>query len=115
MFGRYVKISNITELNWLPVLESIDFAIARYAHKAINNNRWPKYLKIETVINERITRSRNDGPKIKHGEKSSFQEQARIVFNDLPKCIREQENFNIYTSEARKFYKDKAIARCLSL
>jgi len=64
----------------------------------------------------RDLRSNDDGPKLKFSnEKLSFQDQA-TVFNSLSKNVRDiYDDVKRFTFEAKRFCKDKALARSLSL
>ena len=73
-----------------------------------------QHLHTETVKHIRSLRSRNSGPKIDYAEKHTFQDQSAI-FNDLPLNTRQIIDKNVFSREARGFYKDKALARALSL
>ena len=110
VLGRFAKENDILLLNWLPIREYIDFAVSRATHQALHSPFWPSYLRVETFTYLRVTRLSQDGVRIKHGVPYSFQDQAR-VFNILPKSVREQESLSIFTSQVRKFYRDKAIVR----
>ena len=114
VLGRYAKLTDTVNLNWLPIIENIDYNIVKFAYQALHDKHWPTYLHTETVKYQRNLHSCNSGLKIDYAEKQTFQDQAAI-FNDLPLKVRqcnEKRNFN---REARKFYKDKALSRALSL
>ena len=49
------------------------------------------------------------------GEKNNFRQQADEIFNTLPVNIRICENKKSFINKARSFYKDKALARVLTL
>ena len=110
VYKRYATIDDVLSLNWLPVVEYIEFSTVKLVHQALHSQRWPTYLRLETVQYTRATRLSQDGLRIKHGEKNSFQDQARI-FNLLPKSLREEKLSSKFATEARKFYRDKAMTR----
>ena len=114
VLGRYARLIDSLSLNWLPVVENIDFNIVKYAYQALNDKLWPTCLHTETVKHNRSLRSQNSGPKIDYAEKHTFQDQSAI-FNDLPLNIRQSIDKNVFSREARGYYKDKALARALSL
>ena len=117
VLGRYAKLTDVIDLNWLPIKENVDFCFAKHTFQAIKSNDWPNYLPIETVVvkNQRTLRSNESGLKVQYGELNTFQNQAYTLFNDLPKSTRSCEKFTKFYSEAKRFYKDKALARVLSL
>lgn len=110
VYKKYATINEVLSLNWLPIIEYIEFSTVKLVHQALHSRSWPTYLKLETVQYSRNTRLSQDGLRIKHGERYSFQDQARI-FNLLPKSIREEKLSSKFVSEARKFYRDKAQTR----
>ena len=100
-------------MNWLPITENIDFNIAKYTYQALNDKKWPAYLNVETVKRQRNLRANGNGPKVQYAEPNTFQSQT-LIFNDLPKAIRQSTEKSQFATEARKFYKDKALARALA-
>ena len=54
------------------------------------------------------------GPIIKQGDDYTFQRPA-TVYNNLPKGFKEIIDFKAYSGKIKGFYKDKALARALSL
>ena len=73
-----------------------------------------EYLPMKLIKARRNLRSDKSGPVIDYGEKNAFQQQANEVFNTLPVNIRIREKKS-FINKARSFYKDKALARVLSL
>ena len=114
VLGRYAKLIDVVHLNWLPIVESIDYNIVKCAFKSLHDKNWPLYLHCETVKHRRVLRSNGQGPKIDYAEKCTFQNQCEI-FNDLPITIRQCEDQDIFTTKVRRFFKDKALTRALSL
>ena len=110
MFNRYVAINEVLSLNWLPIMEYIDFCTVKLVQQALHSRNWPAYLNLKTVQYNRNTRLIQDGLRIKHGERYSFQDQAKN-FNLLPKAIREEKCLSKFTLETGKFYRDKAKSR----
>ena len=109
VLGRYVN------LNWFPILEGIEYNISKLVYQRLNDKDWPSYPPVEIVTQKRTLRSNNSGPYVDHGEKHTFQGQAKSAFNKLPIIIRSNESKTIFNSQARDFYKGKALARALSL
>ena len=69
---------------------------------------------METVT-QKWTRLNNSGQCINHGEKYTFQDQAKNAFNKLSINILSNESEKKINRQARDFYKDKALAWALSL
>ena len=84
-------------------------ALATISSEAAKN--WPSYLPVEIVTQKRTLRSNNSEPCVDHGEKHTFQDQAKNAFNKLSINIRSDESKIIFFRQARNFYKDKALAR----
>ena len=115
VLGRYAKESDfITTLGWLPVQELMEFAIVKCTFSALNDPKWPKYLPIKL---QEIKRTTHLGNKmtIKRGQKSTFSGQAHDIYNNLPKTIRVIKDRKVFIEETKKYYRDKALARSLSL
>ena len=41
---HYSNEKDVFSLNWLPIIELIDFEISKLAHKALYDDSWPNYL-----------------------------------------------------------------------
>ena len=115
MFGRYAKKSDfITILGWLQVKEMMEFAIVKCTFSALNDPKWPKYLPIKLQEIKRTTRLGNK-MMIKRGQKRTFSGQVHDICNNLPKTIRVIKDRKVFIEETKKYYRDKALARSLSL
>ena len=115
MLGRHAKESDfIRTLGWLLVQEMMGFAIVKCTFSALNDPKWPKYLPIKLQEIKRITRLENE-MMVERGDKNSFGDQAHDVFNDLPKAIRVIKDRKVFIKETKRYYRDKALARSLSL
>ena len=82
-------------------------------YHSLHDRNWPSYLRLETVQQNRVLRSNDQGNKIDYGEKHAFQNQCTI-FNELPLVTRQCENTIDFEKKARQFYQDRALARALS-
>ena len=115
VLGRYAKLKDVVELNWLPIEENTDYNIAKLVFHALKDKNWPSYLKVHVMQHNKILRSSLDQHKIKPGEIGSFKHQAARIFNYLPKNIRSSDNLIQFKTMSRGFYRDRAIARSMSL
>ena len=70
---------------------------------------------MEVVTQKWTLRSNNSGQCIDHGEKHTFQDQAKSAFNKSPINILPNESEQSFNRQARDFYKDNALAWALSL
>ena len=103
VFGRYAHAFDAVNLNQLPILEDIGFNISTLTYRGLNDKNWPSYLPVEILTQERTLRSNNFGPCVDHGEKNTFQDQAKNTFNKLPINIRSYESKIIFNWQARDF------------
>ena len=83
VLGRYASAVDLVNLNWLPILEGIEYNISKLTYQALNNKNWPSYLPVEIVTKKRTLRLKNSGPCADHGEKYTFQDQAKNAFSKL--------------------------------
>ena len=111
--GKYAKSLDVINLKWLPVEENISFSLAKYAFKALHDQKWPSYLPITTVERRRELRSNGTGLSLQNGNQNTFQNQVAKTFNDLPKNIRECQDEMKYCKEAKSFYFDQALAKSI--
>ena len=86
----------------------------KLAHKSLNNELWPNDLKLALIEHKRTLQSSDLGPIIKQGDDYTFQQQA-TVYNDFLKDFKEINDFKAFSRKIKGFYKDKALARDLSL
>ena len=86
--GRYTNAVDVLNLNWLPILEGIEYNISKLTYQGLNNKNWPYYLPMEIVTQKTTLRSNKSEPCVDHGEKLTFQDQAKNAFNKLPINIR---------------------------
>ena len=52
---------------------------------------------------------------VERGQKNTFGDQAHDIFNDLPKAIRVNKDRKVFIKETERHYRDKALARSLSI
>ena len=88
VYGWYAKTLDVNwlnlNLNWLPIERNIEMNIVKLAHKSLNDELWPNYLKLALIEHKRNLRSSDLGPIIKQGDNYTFQQQA-TVYNNMPK------------------------------
>ena len=115
VFGKYGKKSDLTTtIGWLPVQEMMEFAIVKCMFSALNDPKWLEYLPINLQEIKRTTHLENE-MMVEGGEKNTFGDQAHGIFNDLPKTIRVIKDRKVFINESKRYYRDKALARFLSL
>ena len=52
---------------------------------------------------------------VERGEKNTFSDQVFTTFNDLQKAIRIVDNKKVFYRQSKKYYRDRAPPRTLSL
>ena len=114
VYGRYTKILGVINLNWLPIEENIEMNTFKLAQKSLNEELWPNYLKLALIERKRNLQSSDLGPIIKQGDNYAFLQQV-TVYNVLPKDLKKINNFKAFSRKIKGFYKDKPLARVLSL
>ena len=103
---HYSNEKDVISLNWLPIIELIDFEISKLAYKALYDESWPNYLDLRNNDSNMIERSK---------ENQSFHNNAEKIFNKLPLSIREKSNYKIFCSMTKKFFNDKGLTKIVYL
>ena len=114
VYGQYTKILGVINLNWLPIEKNIEMNTVKLAQKSLNDELWPNYLKLALIERKRNLQSSDLGPIIKQGDNYTFLQQV-TVYNVLPKDLKKINNFKAFSRKIKGFYKDKPLARVLSL
>ena len=115
VLDRYVKESDfIRTFGWLPVQEMMEFATVKCTFSALNDPKWPKYLPIKLQEIKHATRLQNK-MMAERSDKNTFGDRAHNIFNDLPKAIRVSKDRKVFIKETKRYFRDKALARSLSL
>ena len=52
---------------------------------------------------------------VERSDKNTFGDRAHNIFNDLPKAIRVTKDRKVLIKETKRYFRDKALARSLSL
>ena len=74
----------------------------------------PKYPLIRLQEIKKTARLENE-VMVERGETNKFGDQAHDIFNDLPKTMRVLKDREVFINEAKRYYRDRALARSLSL
>ena len=51
--ARYANAVDVVNLNWLPILEGIEYNIRKLTYQRLNDKIWPSYLPVEIVTQKR--------------------------------------------------------------
>ena len=104
VYNRFVELSDIVRLGWLPIKERQDFLLSKLAFKALHSPHWPQHLKLEYYIPTRTLRSASQYKlEITH-TRDTFQYSASKVFNSLPLCTRSYLDLHQFNRGAKKYF-----------
>ena len=111
--ARYCTTQDVLDLKWLPIPARINFNLLKLAHKSLYQEQFPAYLKGLTFEKiKRVTRNSNDTTiklKIDHLEKT-FTGTCSRLFNDLPLCLKTENNYDLFVPKLKSYLLDKALA-----
>ena len=110
VYGRYAKTLDLINLNWLPIEQNMEMKTVKLAHKSLNNELWPNYLKLGLIERKINLRSSELEPIIKQGDDYTFQQQATF-YNNVPKDFTEINDFIAFSRKIKGFNKNKAPPR----
>ena len=51
--ARHANAVDVVNLNWLPILEGIEYNIRKLMYQRLNDKNWPSYLPVEIVTQKR--------------------------------------------------------------
>ena len=102
VYGRYAKTLGVINLSWLPSEENIEMNTVKLAHKSLNEELWPNYLKLALIERKRNLRSSDLGSIIKQGDDYSLQQQA-TAYNNVPKDFKEINDFKTFSRKIKGF------------
>ena len=111
---KFAHREDVVNLGWLLVEQKVEMDLAVAGFKALNDKNWPSYLSMSRSKPARGLRTNDVGTTIENGENGSFQEQVAMLFNDLPKSLREEKSIKIFYKNAKKYFLDKSLAISLA-
>ena len=108
---KYCKIDEVLELRWLPINERIQFSLCKIVFKSINDESLPTYIDI--TVNQRSERLRcTNGTMLQSdGSTRTLKGKSALVFNDLPRKIRNEKNYTTFCSLSKNYFLDVALAK----
>ena len=53
---RYANAIDVVNLNWLPIIEGIEYDISKLTYHGLNDKNWASYLPVEIVTQKRTLR-----------------------------------------------------------
>ena len=68
VYGQYAKTLDLINLNWVPIEENIEMNTVKLAHKSLNDELWPNYLKLALIERKRNLLSSDLWPIMKQGD-----------------------------------------------
>ena len=106
---HYSNEKDVISLNWLPIIEFINFQISKLTYKVLYNESWPNYLSLNRKKFIRDLRNSNSNMIERSKKNQTFHDNAENVFNKLPLSIREKSNYKIFCSMTKKLFLDKGL------
>ena len=104
VYNRFVELSDIIRLGWLPTKEKLDFLLSKLAFKACHSPHWPQQLKLEYYIPTRTLRSASQYKLETTHIRDTFQYSASKVFNSLPLSTRSCLDLQQFNRGAKKYF-----------
>ena len=113
---KHCKLIDVFDLNWLPVQGRLDFAILRLVAKRLYINTLPEYLTFELKAQSRSSlRNATEKLIVAPNEKNTFSAIAEKLYNDLPKNIRDESDYNKFLNESKHYITDRELSKCLTM
>ncbi len=109
--GRFVDMTDILILGWLPIAERRDFNLSKLIFKALHEKQWPSYLKLEIYTPNRTLRSSSEHKLRVPLKDGTFQACCAKVYNNLPEEIKLCDGKNIFNGLAKTFFRGRAAER----
>ena len=115
VLGRYASVSDVLDLNWLPIIERMDFIVAKMTFNALRNTSWPQYLQVRkrTIVRNLRSSLAASTEVERYNENNTFQDQAAKIYNNMPIELRDIECYSSFVKDTKKYFIDKAKARTL--
>ena len=108
VYNKFVEISDIAKLGWLPIKQRQDFFLSKLAFKALHYPSWPNHLKLEYYTPTRMLRSSGQFKLETNHIEETLQHSASKVFNLLPFNARSCQELHEYNRVAKKHFANVA-------
>ena len=104
VIGKFADDLDVIKLNWSPMPERVDHAVAKLTHKILHRDDQPSYLSLEWNSSKRQTRAvkNNEFTLVKDKCDHTFKSQAATVYNNLPLSLRKCEKHDIFCGRFQK-------------
>ena len=101
---HHAKLSNVINLNWLPICERIELSLLKMTHKSLNHEGWPKHLQLEFQRSCSYNLRSSDAPQLSvPRETDTFKSMAARSFNSLPDSVRQLIDYHTFAKATRKY------------
>ena len=113
--GKYCKVNDVLNFNWLPIRGRIDHAMLKLAFKRVHEKSLPSYLHLQQKVT--LQSLRNKDQLLLHIPKdtNTFEGKTSRLFNELPKNIREESNKQKFNKLCQSFLFDRELSRNLTV
>ena len=116
--GTFCSIEDVLSLKWLLVPERIYFTVLKMTFKGLLNERMPSNFQISTKEKKRELRTAAETIKLTLTSEPNYQphfiKYATTLYNEVPKPIKEAENYCAVVPKFKRDLFDKTLARSLA-
>ena len=104
VLGRFAVLEDLRKLNWLAITKRRDLALLKITHKALYDDFWPYYLRLQSHTVSAYSLKSLEAPKLSiPSESGTFQDSAARLFNTLPDRLRQEPDYNKFVRLSKKF------------
>jgi hypothetical protein len=111
VLGKFARSADVLSLNWLPIKEQREWNVLKLSYKALYDENWPSYQKLQLVQHSRVLRSSKGSQLQVPLIKNTLQDQSAHLFNQLPEEIRNCRDYRVFYNETKNFLVLKAWSR----
>ena len=109
---KYSNQESVLKLGWLPLKERRDWHLATATFKALHDDQWPNYLRLEDYQPWKPgLRSKNKYFIEQNCVTNTFKQTAAKLFNSLSLPLRSEENFKTFYNGTKKHFIERAKER----
>jgi hypothetical protein len=111
VLGKFARSADVLSLNWLPIKEQREWNVLKLSYKALHDENWPGYQKLQLVQHSRVLRSSKSSQLQVPLIKNTLEDQSAHLFNQLPEEIRNCRDYRVFYNETKNFLVLKAWSR----
>jgi hypothetical protein len=111
VLGKFVRSADVLSLNCLPIKEQLEWNVLKLCYKALHDENWSSYQKLQLVQHSRVLRSSKGSQLQVPLIKNTLQDQTALLFNQLPEEIRNCRDYRVFYNETKNFLVLKAMVK----